>query len=373
MNLICGGWILSKMSRRVEIIDSLRGFALFGVLVANIGVFTHDNFDYHGMVSTIYSQFILNNFYPMFAMLFGLSFYIFMSRPYNTGYIFCKRLFLLLVFGTLHMVFIWHLDILHAYALTGFLLIFFYKMNLSTLKIWLVIMFILDMLFASFLSDMILDQVPPPGSSIISSYDANTYLANLSITLENVRNIFIDALVDIPHHLFLFLLGLYVGKSGLVTRIEENIQNILKASWASLFLFVAFYMLRTILENFSWGIEYFISPLSNLFNLSLTIFYITMFVLLYYWNSNNYIFSRFGYIGKMTLTNYIAQSVLFLILFYEFNFGMYQEIPTAIIPLIAIPLYILQAEFSRLWLERYRQGPLESIWRYLTYLKVIIK
>ncbi|ACB84260.1 DUF418 domain-containing protein [Natranaerobius thermophilus] len=359
---------MGSLKERVEIVDALRGFALFGMLIANLGVFTHNEIDFLEMASTIYSQFILNNFYPMFAILFGLSFYMFMSRPRNTKLIFVRRLVILLILGIMHMVFVWHLDILHAYAITGIFLLFFYKMDLSSLKKWLVVLFILDMLFAAFLSDLLSGLVTTSAPSIISSYNASSYGANLSITIENVPGILYDAVVDIPHHLFLFLIGLYLGKSGVFMETRDRLESVVRVSWWSMGLFVLFYFSRMIVRNYGLADEYLSLPLSNLFNLSLTFFYITLFVVFYHWKKDNYIFDRFRLIGKMTLTSYLTHSVIYLLLFYEINLGLYNELPTMLTPLLAVVIYLAQSEFARIWLNKFGHGPVEKVWRFFTYV-----
>ena len=161
-----------------------------------------------------------------------------------------------------------------------------------------------------------------------------------------------------------------MGKTRIHLRIRENLLGIVKVSWISLFLFVFFYMVRMVIRNYSWGWEYFSSPLTNLFNLSLTFFYITLFVILYHWGAGRYIFDRFRFIGKMTLTSYLTHSLVYLILFYDFNLGFYQEWPTVITPFIAVPLFWLQSEVSEFWLQRYGHGPVEKVWRFFTYFRL---
>lgn len=379
----------NSLKERVEVVDAVRGLALFGMLIANVGVFTHTYGNSGGLndlASNIYTIFILNNYYVIFSILFGLSFYIFMSKPRNSKYIFLKRTFILLIIGFIHLIFFWHLDILHAYALTGFLLIFFYDMNLRSLKVWIAVMFILDIVFSAYLSTVILEHtLQPVTTSLTDSYGTSTYLENLDITLMNLNTVLSNTLVDIPRYLFLFLLGLYAGKSGIYAETKERLAQVLTACRFSLgaTIVVAICWFVSLLYNLNDYINDYITdfinisytlsitdPLSDIFNFLLACFYITFFVLLYHTVRDNYIFDRFRMIGKMTLTNYLAHSLIYLLLFYDFNLGLRYEYPTYLVPVIAIPIYFLQAELSKLWISRFGHGPMERIWRYLTYVNL---
>lgn len=355
---------------RIEIVDIVRGFALFGMLLANVGVFTHtDNGSLNNIASNIYSLFIVNKFYVIFAMLFGLSFYIFMSRPQNDEYTFAKRTFILLIIGVIHLIFIWHLDILHAYALVGFLLLLFFHMELKSIKKWIIIMFLLDIALASYFSSYIMEYLlQPTAKSLIDSYSAVSYLENLEFTFMNFSNQLVNTLVYIPRYLFLFLIGLYIGKSGLYAQTKERqweIKNICGLTLAGTIIFLVLWMLSV---QYNFG-DHFTDPVIRVYNFFLGSSYITLLVLAYHKFKNNYIWERFKVIGKMTLTSYLSHSIIYLILFYEFNLGMYYEYPTTIVPAIALPLFFLQAEISRLWLNRFSQGPVEIVWRYFTYGK----
>lgn len=374
-----GGKNLSSLKERVDVVDAVRGLALFGMLIANVGVFTHSRgTGINDIASNIYTIFILNNYYVIFAMLFGLSFYIFMTRPKNTKFIFLKRTFILLIIGVGHLLFLWHLDILHAYALTGFLLIFFYDMKLKYIKICILLMFVLDVLFSSFLSSDILEHLlRPTTATTIDTYSAGSYLENLSMTFENLPNLFAYTLVEMPRYLFLFLIGLYMGKTGIYAETRERLDQILSWCRISLGATVVVSLIWVLSLAYQLG-DTVTDPLTDLFNFLLACFYVTFFILLYHTRKvdtggKNFILDRFSYIGKMTLTNYVSHSVIYLILFYDFHLGLRHEYPTYLVPLIAIPLFFLQAELSRIWIERFGHGPLEKIWRYLTYFSLSLR
>ncbi len=356
-------------NQRIEIVDALRGFALFGMLIANIGVFTTSDVSgtLNELAAGVHGIAFLNNFYVIFSVLFGLSFYIFMSRPANTLYTFVKRTWILLLIGLFHMLFLWHLDILHAYALAGFLLIFFYRLNPGSLKIWIAVMFLLDVIISLFFSTAALDfLVHVPEFSIEESYTAESYLSNLTMTCSYLPTLFVSTLTNLPHYLFFFLIGLYLGKSELFVKTGEKIKEIKGCCY--------FFVIATVLIMVAWMIlEHY--QLSNgltdvagsMFNISLSFFYISYFTLVYDLWKNSFVFKRLTYAGKMTLTSYLTHSLFYLVIFYEFNLGFYLALPDYYIPLLAIPLFFIQSEFSRIWLHKFGRGPVESLWRKLTY------
>nr|WP_071393393.1 heparan-alpha-glucosaminide N-acetyltransferase domain-containing protein [Bacillus tuaregi] len=133
---------------RILTIDIIRGFALLGIFLVNMPAFHSPALmvsapEYNGMdywLDLLFQMFVQTKFYTIFSFLFGLGFYIFMSRAEQKGLrinrLFSRRLFALLLFGALHLVLLWYGDILHTYAIAGFLLLLFYKRKPKTLLIW---------------------------------------------------------------------------------------------------------------------------------------------------------------------------------------------------------------------------------------------
>jgi len=82
------------------------------------------------------------------------------------------------------------------------------------------------------------------------------------------------------------------------------------------------------------------------------------------------ILGRLAPLGRMALTNYIMQTVMLAIVFHGYGFGLYGKISRAPQMLIVLAIVIFQIYFSRWWLKRYRFGPLEWVWRSLSYMKI---
>ncbi|HYF67245.1 MAG TPA: hypothetical protein VD884_03875, partial [Ohtaekwangia sp.] len=143
--------IPTMSSDRAEILDVLRGFAILGIFIANISVFSGYVFldasqkaalityPFDGWVNYAYLALVHGKFYSLFSLLFGIGFSILITRnrvlAHNSFRLFYRRLFILLVFGVLHSFFLWDGDILLLYAMIGFLLPAFSKATDRTLLI----------------------------------------------------------------------------------------------------------------------------------------------------------------------------------------------------------------------------------------------
>src|SRR5206468_1051347 len=102
---------------------------------------------------------------------------------------------------------------------------------------------------------------------------------------------------------------------------------------------------------------------------AMTVFYIAGLTLLFQRTAWQRITSPLAVVGKMALTNYVAQSIIGTLIFYGYGLGLIGEMGTALAVTLVIPIFLLQVLFSRWWLSRFQYGPLEWLWRSLTYLK----
>ena len=150
---------------RIVTIDIIRGFALFGIFLVNMPAFHSADFlrsiyaveaEWSGAdywIDLFFTLFIDMKFFTMFSFLFGLGFYIFMSRAEQKGLkvksLYLRRILGLFLFGLSHLILLWFGDILHTYALTGLLLLFFYKRKIKTMIIWAFsLLFVINVLFS---------------------------------------------------------------------------------------------------------------------------------------------------------------------------------------------------------------------------------
>lgn len=142
--------------------------------------------------------------------------------------------------------------------------------------------------------------------------------------------------------------------------------------WAAV-LFVPFHIVRSAYPAWVEGCPRLAMPLDialpSISNFLLMVVLVGLFTLIWYDRGEGFKFQRlFIPYGRMSLTNYILQSIVGVTLFYGFGLGLYRYTGATLCLLIALGIFMLQLLFSRWWLSRHRQGPLEWVWKKLTWL-----
>ncbi|MGD7044764.1 DUF418 domain-containing protein [Jeotgalibacillus proteolyticus] len=395
-----------SMRDRIHSLDMIRGFALFGILIANMIAFKTPIFNnmsslvegeslpeggLNGALTILTALLVDGKFYPMFSMLFGLGFYIFytrlMQRNLPAAKLFMRRLVFLLVLGIVHLVFIWSGDILHTYAITGFLLPLFVHRSPKVIKIWGIALLIAGSLFFTLLligSGWSMEYTIAEGFETIESLKAEelaavsvmatgSYGEILSFRFFNeVLFIFFQVLLLVPTILPLFLIGLYFGKTGMFKDIEGNIKRWKKILWLGLGIGAPLVGLSVAVQYnvFDWP-AYLTSPLAEGLNMLggplLMLFYVALVVLATRKASVEKMLMPFAAVGRMALTNYLMQSIIAVIIFNGYGFGLFGQVSKTQGVGIAIVIYAVQVVLSYLILKKFNQGPLEFIWRKWTY------
>lgn len=394
-----------ELQNRIEIIDLLRGFALLCIIFDNIMYFSgykfmpfnelqlFNTFTLDEKLYQILNIVIKGKFYRIFAILFGAGFYLqFSTNNNNSNFIkiYRRRLYILLIIGIIHS-FIWSGDILLMYSLAGFILITFRnKENKNILRflIAFLLFFILSDLIALFFyqgSTHSFDSVI--ASSAHTNFPdmkpvevMNTFRNGniLDIFSLNFHNLVWKWLSKMPSGSFtntigLFFLGYYLASNNFFT-VHIKSKKLL-----------FFSLLAGIICTFSarWiggSATRFPPDLSNtLFyktllyagKLSLSIFYMSLIANIAARTSGRMFLNYLKPVGRMALTNYLCQTVLLIIIFYNFGFNLIGKFGLIFTVGIAILILILQIVVSNIWLKYYRYGPLEWMWRCLTYKKRI--
>lgn len=368
---------------RIESLDILRGIAILGIFFVNVpqmfGLESPINARaYTGtdaLLRMLYDLFIQTKFYSVFAFLFGVGFYLFMSRSEMRNKpiyrLFSRRLIILLVIGMVHLILLWEGDILHMYAVQGFWLLLFYRKSPKTILVWSL------SLMGLFTLIMLISFVPTMADTTASIPRGHEYNALLDFAdaiydrlIFFIQYLLANLIGYIPEILGLFLLGLYCGKIGLFQRMDELQARIKKIWLVSLFLsillsipIVAYYATHELYD--SRKIYFFIYTGGK----SLAVFYVLSLLLLLrkiQWQRR---LRSFSYVGRMALTNYLLQtvvSVIILPLFIRNTAALSLWITAA----YCLVVYLLQIGFSRWWLNRFAWGPVEWLWRAGTYGKL---
>ncbi|PRO67086.1 DUF418 domain-containing protein [Alkalicoccus urumqiensis] len=376
---------------RIISLDIIRGIALFGILLANMASFKSPVFQEGAMQArTILSDSALNifavisvdglvtgKFYPMFSLLFGLGFYLFYQRLQNqTKRRYYRRMSFLLVLGLVHLVFIWSGDILFTYAVGGFFLLLFVKKSAGSLVKWgiglvtfsAVLMTLLLLLGNA--ASMMKGGMMTGASRAMDIMPSGNYAEILGFRLSSeVFLILFNTPFAVINVFGIFLIGIALGKAGWFhdpKTYEKQWKTLrLHAGWSGILGAVLVVMLK--LDQLPvpyWAADALGQGLNILAGPLLMLFYVSVLVLLV---SGGAPLAWLAPVGRMALTNYLLQSVIGVLLFHGYGFGLYGSVGAFTGMLIALGVFAAQVVLSQLWLKRFRQGPMEALWRKWTY------
>jgi len=383
-----------QKSARIEVVDALRGFAILSImLLHNI-----EHFDFWYFPENLPtfikstdkiiwdSLFFLfgGKSYAIFALLFGLTFFIQFNNRNKAGYDFSGRflwrLFLLLIFGLINSFF-FEGDILAFYAVIGVVLIPFRKLSNNIVLAVAVLLMLQPVEWIKFFYILNTPDYVEP-AKISNQYFAHMgeYLSGSSfwdMAWGNFTNGRIAVIYwNLENGRFyqtaaLFLLGTLLGRQYLFLSTSENNKFWKKALIVSALAFIPLFILKKSMpaiidrEALRSSLDLMITSWANF---AFMIVLVAAFVLLYQKNLFNRILSKLTPLGRMSLSNYVMQSILGSFVYYGFGLGMYKYTGATYSLLIGIVLAIIQIAFCKWWLQRYKHGPLEHIWHKATWL-----
>lgn len=380
---------------RTEVIDVLRGFALLGVLLANLEgfiTFALPEAQLALMTSTtadkITEKFLLifvdNKFITIFSLLFGYGFGVVIERISAKGMrvnsFFIRRMLWLLLIGVIHTG-IWWGEILNVYASAGLFLLLFRKANNKSLLIWGVIFLFIAAPLVQALKIYLLIPNPPEGDLVISNYYENVKEGNIpGIIRSNYQAVWFifferwSQYRDLFEVLGKFLFGYYLLRTGCLINIPAFLPQIKKVWKICLYialLYVSWQAAVNIfevkMESNEWKVVEFTLTRAGI--LSLSLFYCTSIILIYNKHKTLRLFNAFRRVGMMSLTNYLMQTLFYVSLFYGFALQMIGKLHMQYVIPIGVAFYILQVFFSKYWTTHFLYGPVEWVWRQLSYQK----
>ena len=387
-------------TERISEIDIVRGIALFGILMVNMSFFkipvmmdrmpSAFSPGLDQAVAWLIQLLFTGKFYAIFSFLFGLGFYIFMERTLAKGLelvpLYRRRLRVLLAVGAIHLFLLWSGDILFTYALTGFILLAFRSKNEQQVKRWIIGLFIATLFlqglfgflqgFGEVMSGESYEQMM--GELIgaaVAVYSTGSFSELLYFRLINeVPYIIVSLFVWIPAVLAFFLCGLYVGRKGIFKDLNGNRALFKKICAIGFPVGAIFLFLYVLFETAIWPVGTAAKPallMMTNYLASLFIFpaYVSLILLSLQNDRCRRILAPVAAAGRMALTNYLTQTLILITLFYGFGFGLFYKVSLAQGVLITIALYLIQVVWSNLWFKKFKYGPLEWLWRGLTYKK----
>lgn len=379
---------------RIDVADILRGIAIGGIILIhfieqlNFYVFPEPSSPFwaavnKGVWDTTFFL-LAGKMYAIFAMLFGLSFFIQHDNQAQKGVDFRPRflwrMVLLFLFGMFDLLF-FNGDILCVYAACGVLILPLIRAN--------------DKVIAALALFMLLQPIELI-YIILGAIDPTTLPLNLgsldhfnAVAVAQEHGGFLDvAREDLAHGLqinflwaiengrftqtiFFFLMGIMLGRRRLFYNEGENLaiwKKVLLYSAASLVLLIPAYYL--VPKQFAApAVSNSLTIMLNMWkNLAMMLVIVSGVTLLYYRTSASAMLIKIAPFGKMSLTNYIAQSVFGAMLFYNWGFGLFRYCGHAASLLMGAGMVTLLYFFCTWWLKSHRRGPLEELWARLTWL-----
>lgn len=397
-----------SLTERSTILDVLRGFALFGVLMDNLFGFTGwgeqlqatrealPTWPADRILGMIELVFIHGKFYSLFSILFGIGFSIILIRNEQKGVnglkIFYRRLLILALIGFAHCKYLWEGDILLLYALIGFVLPLFRKCKDRTLLVWAGLLI---------LSPILIDLV-----KILLQVKTGAFLESIAMRIDKVtgmpsddswrtylyppgggwhewrnwqesgifyRYAYIIESNRIPKVLGLFLIGFYAGRKMIYANLEQYKPLLKKLrKWGFIIgipmsLGMAYFEIdgkeiphwRGLFDTITYALG--VVPLSLAYAATLAL----------WWNKRkgNTKWKILAPMGRMALTNYLMQTILGIFIYYGVGLGFGGHIGPSVFFPAGIAVYLFQVAYSNLWFNYFYYGPMEWIWRMLTYGK----
>lgn len=378
---------------RLHVVDALRGFALVAILLLH----NLEHFDFYnlpenlppwmktldkGIWDTLFFLFAGKS-YAIFALLFGLTFYIQSKNQQKKGREFrgrfIWRLFLLLLFGLFNSVF-FQGDILEIYAVVGIVLVMVSKFSDKTV-FWIAVILMLqplewfhfyqalqhpdtklaDPVSWSYFGKMV-DYIP--GSSFIQTAIGNLTNGKIAVLLWNYENgrFFQTA--------SLFMLGMLAGRRYLFEMSPIN-----KGLWTKILviagiIFIPLFAVKLGLPELITS-EAVRRPLETIITSWANIAFMLVLVSVFYRMFLNKYFQKklhiFSPLGRMSLSNYVFQSIIGAFLYYGFGLALYKYTGATYSLIIGIIFATLLGIFSSWWMKSHKHGPLETLWHKATW------
>lgn len=386
---------IASGNSRLEAVDALRGFALLAI------VLLHNLEHYNifgspantpewlqwldGQLTSIVYFFLAGKAYATFSLLFGFSFFIQMRNARRRGCDFrarfAWRMLVLVAFSQLHALF-YNGDILLLYAVCGLILIPASSWSDRTVAIVATVLMLQPYAWGKIIYALINPGYIDTNSMFIkfaASAEEVGRNGNLWQTLAN--NIWNGQLYSNfwqveAGRLFqtpaLFLFGMLLGRRCLFERSECSVKFWRKALMLSLTALLPLYLLSTLVPAHLTNVTvqaYYGIAVPMVYNFAFMTMLVALFMIGWFAAGNGFRWQRsvIAY-GRMSLTNYITQSIMGVCIYYHFGLNMYDKVGSTVTLLIALGIFAVQLSFSRRWQLTHRQGPLEYLWKRATWI-----
>jgi len=389
----------TSVFNRIHSLDLLRGFALLGILIMNIISFSNSGIGYinpklgagieayNGFLHGFSYLFAEMRFMSLFSILFGAGIILFSENAERKGLSAAKyhykRMFLLLIFGFIHAYLIWMGDILVAYALCGAIVFLMRKWKAKSLLILSIVLFFIPTLVSL---GTYFFTPPAQLSTIFSFYSPGQEALNAEIAA--YTGSYMDQMpqrlqgaIEMQTVLFLIetmwrtlsmmLLGMYLFKTKVLSAERESnfYRKLIFISLPIGLLFSGIGLYRSYSHDWE-GI--WVMNIGHHYNYIGSIFvalaYLGIVMLLSKTKRYYFLKMRIQSVGRMAFTNYIGTSIICTLIFYGHGLGLFGKFDRLEQWGVILLVWAIILIVSPILLSKYKQGPLEYIWRKLTYL-----
>ena len=395
-------------AERNPLIDTIRGFALLGILLVNIALFAHPMqrilfpidpaaTAVDRLVDWCIRFFAEGKFYSLFSFLFGLGFGIQLLRSAERGTrlgpVYARRLGILFLIGLMHLFLVWAGDILTFYALAGFVLLLFRDVKPRTLLIWAAILVAVPLALNTLGTAAVVGgrMVNPAVATAIDKSlavqdsvfragetQANEVYAGGSygeVTAQRARDagLMIYGYFAIgPQMVGMFLIGLYVARRGILSDVETHARFLRRVFvWGLLLGVVGNGLYATLIQDLPRiepSLMLLVAMTGYAFGTpALALAYAAGLALLFRHHSRANWVKPLAAAGRIPLSNYLAQSIICTLVFYGYGLGFFGRTGHLAEIGFAFTLYALLAGLSVWYTSRFRYGPMEWVWRRGTY------
>lgn len=383
---------ITPKPQRIELVDAIRGFALMGICLVHFMEYfelywiNQDPTLLHNIVFFLFA----GKAYAIFALMFGLSFFIIMDNQARKGvdfrYRFAWRLVILLIIGYIHTL-LYLGDILSVLGIIGLSLLFVQKLN----NRWLLIAAVLCLMQLPFYYQLYAALNNWPGANdapahwavfpevysaiakatsfseliAVNSWDGLT--AKWLYFVESGRGIQLVGL---------FIVGLLLGRIGFFTQVERFAKARVVALVIALVATTAFYVLdnylkqlpATILQEKGMAKMYLEQIIGCYLSTAMMASILLLFIQLYLWQPLTKTLNLLAPCGRISLSIYLIQAVAGVPLFYSVGLGGYLTLGQTNSFLLGVAFYGLLIAIAHWWVKRFYYGPVEWLWRSATYM-----
>lgn len=388
---------------RDQLIDALRGFALFGILAVNIQCFVtglsapslgvlDSQSSVADHLTVLLTAFLLEfKFYPIFSFCFGYGFAIQTRRWAATGVPagprFIRRMNGLLFMGLLHGGLLWFGDILTRYAITGYVLQRYAgygpRRLLKAAKFWFMVAIVLMAVFSAVMVASSSADVPHENlartqalqlesTRVFAAYSQGSYVEATIQRVNDFATVTLGFIILIPQVMVMFLLGSLAAHLGLLRRPDryrsfwEKMMKI--GLWVGIPVNIVYAWQQWQASQQPWAAaQSLLTTLAGDFAPILSVAFIAAFALHGSSGTGKTFVRVVAPAGRIALTMYVSQSALMALLLSGFGFGMGVNASPADLMLIASGIYIVLIAASHVMQHYAIPGPLEAMWRKYTY------